>query len=391
MNTSLKQWKEAATLILTAGRRLGLDTLSSRTPLEGSGCTSRCSRFDYDVLLLKRSAQSTFMPNAYVFPGGKLDSSDFSSDWLDVFKSFLNSPGFGLRSVKQPAESRPPIFATNRLKLGSPIPGEVALRICAVRETFEESGVLLVVPKTEEKRLIESFQDTFCSQHHRAHELDGDELSKWRALVNRNPSNFIRMCQELEVLPNIWALHEWANWLTPSNRYGKRRFDTAFFMCCLQEIPRTLEDEREIERFQWSSPSEILRSYQARQLWIAPPQFYELSRICRFPLLKELHSFAYQRATEGCDQWMPVVVLQDQQHISLLPGDKLYPVDSSKQAVGDFPKDSRMDDSPDDSKLHRILISDPYTATLQITVKPKYNHLHPAVEQTFPQNSKSQL
>uniref|UniRef100_A0A087YA98 Acyl-coenzyme A diphosphatase NUDT19 n=1 Tax=Poecilia formosa TaxID=48698 RepID=A0A087YA98_POEFO len=363
MNTALKQWKEASTLILTAGRRLGADSLSPS------------SEFDYDVLLLKRSAKSTFMPNAYVFPGGMVDSSDFSSDWLDVFKSFLNSPGFGLRSVKQPVENRPPIFATNRLKLGSPIPGEVALRICAVRETFEESGVLLVVPK---------------NQHHTEHKLGCDELSKWRALVNKNPSNFMRMCQELEVLPNIWALHEWANWLTPTAKYGRTRFDTAFFMCCLQEMPSTLQDEKEIERFQWSTPSEILQSYQARRLWIAPPQFYELSRMCRFPLLDNLHSFAHQRATEGCDQWMPVIVLQDQQHISLLPGDKLYPADPSKPTKNDQ-KDSQLEDPTDDSDLHRMVMSDPYTTTLQITVKPKYNHLLPVVTPALSHNPKSQL
>lgn len=397
MNTALKQWKEAATLILTAGRRLGADGLSSRTPVpvDGSGADSShlppSSSFDYDVLLLKRSSKSTFMPNAYVFPGGTVDFSDFSNDWLDVFKAFLNSPGFGLRSVIQPVENRPPIFATNRLKLGSPIPGEVALRICAVRETFEESGVLLVVPKKEEKRLLRSCQDTIFSRHYTEHKLCSDELSKWRALVNENPSNFIRMCKELEVLPNIWALHEWANWLTPAGRYGKTRFDTAFFMCCLQEIPSTLQDEKEIVRFQWSTPSEILQSYQARQLWIAPPQFYELSRMCRFPLLNDLHHFAHQRATEGCDQWLPVVILQDQHHISLLPGDKLYSRESSKQAGGDQTKDSQLKDATDDSDLHRIVISDPYTTTLQITVKPKYNHLLPVMQPTSSHNSKSQL
>ncbi|XP_054892716.1 nucleoside diphosphate-linked moiety X motif 19 [Poeciliopsis prolifica] len=393
MNAALKQWKEASTVILAAGRRLGADSLPSRPPLEGNGAATQLphsSHFDYDVLLLKRSAKSTFMPNAYVFPGGMVDSSDFSSDWLDVFKSFLGSPGFGLRSVKQPVEDRPPIFATDRVKLGSPIPGEVALRICAVRETFEESGVLLVVPKEEEKRVLKRLQDSRFSQHHTAHTPRCDELSKWRALVNSNPSNFLRMCQELQVLPNIWALHEWANWLTPTAKYGRTRFDTAFFMCCLQEMPSALQDEKEIERVQWSTPSEILQSYQARRLWIAPPQFYELSRMCRFPLLNDLHSFAHQRATEGCDQWMPVLVLQDQQHISLLPGDKLYPADPSKLTEDDH-KDSQLEDPTDDSDLHRMVMSDPYTTTLQITVRPKYNHLLPVTMPALSHNPKSQL
>lgn len=264
MNTALKHWKEAATLILAAGHRLGADGLSSRTPvtdasafsLDRSPGRSRLPhepRIDYDVLMLQRSSKSGFMPNAYVFPGGLVDSSDFSSEWLDIFQQIANTPNFGLRGVRQRLETRPPIFATDRLKLGSPIPGEVAFRICALRETFEESGVLLVVSQPEISRLSQSKEDT-CASHqvldNRANKICSAELSKWRTRVNENPSNFIRMCKELQMLPNIWALHEWSNWLTPVGRYGMSRFDTAFFICCLPEIPQTLQDEKEIVKFQ---------------------------------------------------------------------------------------------------------------------------------------------
>ncbi|KAM6943632.1 acyl-coenzyme A diphosphatase NUDT19 [Xenentodon cancila] len=374
MNNSLKHWKEAVTLILAAGNRS-----SSRTPLSGTGTgTGRgsnlphWSRFDYDVLLLKRSSKSGFMPNTYVFPGGMVDSSDFSCEWLDMFKSFTNSPNFGLRGVTQPPESRPPIFATDRLKLGSPVPGDVALRICALRETFEESGVLLVVPQKDEKRFKDGWGRELC----KGHQLCSRELAKWRALVNQDPSNFIGMCKQLELLPNIWALHEWANWLTPAGRPGTR-FDTAFFMCCLQEVPDTSQDEKEIVRFQWSGPAEILQSYQARQLLIAPPQFYELSRMCCFPSLSDLHSFAYQRATEGCEQLLPVFS-KEEHHVTLLPGDKLYPLHTSRQTEAGNRTDCELKDPPN-AALHRIVMSDPYTPTLQITITPKYNHLLPVM------------
>lgn len=264
MNTALKHWKEAATLILAAGHRLGADGLSSRTPMTVASASSldrsqgrshlpHQPRFDYDVLMLQRSSKSGFMPNAYVFPGGLVDSSDFSSEWLDIYQQFANTPNFGLSSVRQCLETRPPIFATDRLKLGSPIPGEVAFRICALRETFEESGVLLVVSQPEISRLSKNAED-MCVSHqvldNGVNKICGAELSKWRTRVNKNPANFIRMCRELQVLPNIWALHEWSNWLTPVGRYGMSRFDTAFFICCLPEIPHTLQDEKEIVQFQ---------------------------------------------------------------------------------------------------------------------------------------------
>ncbi|XP_074521766.1 acyl-coenzyme A diphosphatase NUDT19 [Halichoeres trimaculatus] len=394
MNTTLKHWKEAATLILAAGHRLGRSSLPSRTPLtmDGGSHLPHKSCFDYEVLLLKRSSKSGFMPNAYVFPGGMADSSDFSSEWVDIFNSFRNLPNFGLRKVKQPPETRPPIFATDRLKLGSPIPGEVAFRICALRETFEESGVLLVVPKLEEKSLLKDMEERCDSDkviHTRMSELDSSELTKWRALVNRNPSNFIRMCRELEVVPNIWALYEWGNWLTPKGRRPSR-YDTVFFICCLQEIPHTLHDEKEIVHFKWSTPSEVLQSYQAKEFWIAPPQFYELGRMCRLPLLNDLHNFCSKRGTEGIEHWLPVYFTKNGRYISLLPGDKCYPSDTSEEANMD-PSTNYEEEAHDAPDLHRSVTLDPYTIHLQITITPKYNHLLPVIGQSASHESKSQL
>ncbi|TNN55861.1 Nucleoside diphosphate-linked moiety X motif 19 [Liparis tanakae] len=397
MNTTLKHWKEAATLILAAGHKLGAERLSSRTPLtaaagalqDGGGGNGR---FDYNVLMLKRSSASTFMPNAYVFPGGTVHSSDFSSDWLDVFKSFSHSPNFGLRGVTQTAESRPPMFATDRRTLGSPVPGEVAFRICALRETFEESGVLLCVSKREESSLLRSLGEREGPLRYKANDLCGRELDRWRDLVNQNPANFIQMCRELEVWPNIWALHEWSNWLTPAGRYGVKRFDTAFFICCLQEVPHALQDEKEIVSLEWSTPSELLQSYRAQELWLAPPQVYELSRMCHVPRLKDLHDFSRRRGTEGCEQLLPVVSLKHEPYTALLPGDGCYPSAAPGEAgVGTSADPQPEDPREEDPALHRIVTLDPYNITLQITIAPKYNHLLPVSEPTSPQDSKSRL
>ncbi|KAM9817686.1 acyl-coenzyme A diphosphatase NUDT19 [Neosynchiropus ocellatus] len=366
MNTALRHWKEAATLILAAGHRAGAESLSSRTP--GSPADSargRAPHFDYDVLMLKRSSKSGFMPNAYVFPGGLVDSSDFSSEWLDVFEPFSRLTNFGLRRVRQPPESRPPIFATDRRTFGSPITGDVAFRICALRETFEESGVFLFVSKREQGGLLDRLSEGRAGQPLvSGHELGGGELTRWRTLVNQNPSNFLRMCKELQLVPNIWALHEWGNWLTPLGRYGAARFDTAFFICCLQEVPDTLQDQKEIVRFQWSTPPEVLRSYRDKELWLAPPQLYELSRMCRLTRLDDLHRFSGDRAVEGCEQWLPVLCRDGEGFVSALPGDRLHPSSASS-------------DPEADASLHRFVGSDPYTVEIQVTIPPKYKHLQP--------------
>ena len=43
-------------------------------------------------------------------------------------------------------------------------------------------------------------------------------------------SEFLTMCKELDVCPNIWSLYEWSDWLTPLHLKTKSRFDTMFYV-----------------------------------------------------------------------------------------------------------------------------------------------------------------
>ena len=53
------------------------------------------------------------------------------------------------------------------------------------------------------------------------------------------------MCQQNELLPNIWSLYEWSDWLTPAHM-GPKRYDTIFYICVLDEIPEVSIDGQEI-------------------------------------------------------------------------------------------------------------------------------------------------
>ena len=61
--------------------------------------------FDYEILMLRRSAKSQFMPNAYVFPGGVSSTKDFDPKWLDLIKTNAGNNRTGeevtVRSVGQ--------------------------------------------------------------------------------------------------------------------------------------------------------------------------------------------------------------------------------------------------------------------------------------------------
>ncbi|XP_060691943.1 acyl-coenzyme A diphosphatase NUDT19-like isoform X1 [Hemiscyllium ocellatum] len=384
MNRDLKYWKEAATVILASGVRNcfgnkdSTSTQASWPPRsvlkqERNVIHSWLEKpvFDYAVLMLQRSAKSSFLPHAQVFPGGTISPSDFSSEWIQMFQSFCKPPNFKLGTVKQTSK-RPPIFATDRRKLGSEIPGEVAFRICAVRETFEESGILLVKPNTPET----------CSSSQGAIKLtqyDQKELANWRLLVQKNAANFIKLCKELDCIPNIWALKEWSNWLTPTYLESKR-FDTAFFICCLQEIPFTLQDGYETVFYNWMSPPDFIKGHNSEKFYIPPPQWYELNRLCQIPHYQDLQQFSQHRALEGCERWLPVRFLASDGCAILYPGDELYPEDP------DYTGEKKMNISSSKTleqlrlevtKLNRAELRGLHGITLYVNIEPPYKHINP--------------
>ncbi|XP_061449944.1 acyl-coenzyme A diphosphatase NUDT19 [Rhineura floridana] len=362
MNSRLRHWREAATILLAAGGT-------------GASCPRPAGAFDYELLLLRRSPRSAFLPSAHVFPGGVVDAADFSADWLSLLP---DPPRCGLSSVRANGP-RAPLFASERPELSSPLPGDVAFRICAIREAFEEAGVLLLVPG-------DSASDPTAGP---ARLLPAErlppvsELTEWRHRVQRQPDSFLQLCSHLRCVPNIWSLHEWSNWLTPVGRAGRggRRYDTAFYLCCLgQGPPPASHDEGEVTACQWSTPSEAVELFKSQDIWIAPPQFYELCRLCNFPSLHDLHRFGSERALEGCDRWMPVVIVASDGHMQLLPGDELYPEDPdfTGERKPMLTTDKKIEDlMKGASRLHRIVTQDLTNVTLHVNIQPKYKHISP--------------
>ena len=186
----------------------------------------------------------SFMPGAFVFPGGTISKGDYSMSWKSYLQQFTNlsigniAKEFQISSIA----ARAPMFTLNR---PWDVPAEIAFRICAARELFEESGILVAISQS---KFLESRRKSIGS----VIIMEKERLSKWRSLIQKDDSNFLLMCQEMNVLPDIWALHEWACWLTPIRKkvteppLKPKRFDTIFYICCLDEIPPTNQDDDEM-------------------------------------------------------------------------------------------------------------------------------------------------
>ncbi|XP_053127371.1 acyl-coenzyme A diphosphatase NUDT19 [Hemicordylus capensis] len=381
---SSRPWREAATVLLAAGGCSPRQPPSSCPPPPGAP-------FDYELLLLRRSPRSAFLPSAHVFPGGTVDAADFSADWRALLPGGAASSSQGGLSSGRPRA--PPLFAADRPELSSsPLPQEVAFRLCAIRETFEEAGVLLLVDAAAEPPpggAAEPPGPLLPPERL----PPASELAEWRRRVQRQPASFLQLCRQLRGVPNIWALHEWSKWLTPVGRAGRggRRYDTVFYLCCLgQGPPSASHDDREVTECQWSTPPKAVELFKSQDIWIAPPQFYELCRLCNFPSLHELHRFGSERALEGCEHWMSVMLIASDGHMQLLPGDELYPEDpdftgerkpvlTTEKKIEDLMKGA--------SRLHRIVTQD-LNVAVHVNIQPKYKHIRPVMMDSKVRNNK---
>lgn len=202
----MKPLRNASTLILVAKNKL---TKNPKTKAN-----------DINVFALRRSLTASHFPDSYVFPGGNCDPADEIPDWMELFpKSELNVPL---------SLSNNEFDSTN----SNVIPQAISSRITAIRETFEESGILLCKKNTDP----ESF---FATNYKIENETD------WRKRISKNPIEFYNFCRKYECFPNLSCLHFLSNWITPY--IFPKRFDGKFFIAALDHEVKGEPDQTEIQ------------------------------------------------------------------------------------------------------------------------------------------------
>jgi len=193
-----------------------------------------------EVFLLRRHGSSSAFGGAHVFPGGKVDAADRELDagrHLDLVASQL------------PVHLGEPEL---------PLPDAVGLYVAAVRELFEETGVLLAASVTDAQapcRLSGLLQDGH-SFHTALHHLD------------------LRL-QTTELAP-------WSRWITPLiPNFSRRRFDTRFFLAAMPTGQQAAHDNQEAVDSIWLTPRAALQAYWDHQIELAPPQIMGLVQLAR--------------------------------------------------------------------------------------------------------------
>ncbi|MEU3535169.1 MULTISPECIES: NUDIX hydrolase [Streptomyces] len=191
------------------------------------------------VHMLRRRASMAFAGGAYAYPGGGVDPRDDDTR---------------IRWAGPPRAS----WAE---RLGVDEAGAQAIVCAAVRETYEEAGVLLAGPDP----------DTVVG------DTTGDDWEADRAALVAREQSFAEFLHRRGLVLRSDLLGAWARWITPE--FESRRYDTWFFAAVLPEGQRTRNASTEADRTVWIRPAEAAAGYDRGELLMMPPTIAALREL----------------------------------------------------------------------------------------------------------------
>jgi recombination protein RecT len=187
-----------------------------------------------EVLLLRRHRQSGFVPGAYVFPGGRVDAAD-GDDALAEF------------------------CATE------PAAGLAAYVMAAIREVFEETGVLLATTPTGAPP-----PDATADR----------VLAEWREALLSDRATLLDVVRATGRRLDVASLVYFAHWITPTPE--PRRYDTRFFLAPLPPGCTSCADAREMTDERWLRPEDALDAFHQGRLPMVFPTVRTLEQLSGF-------------------------------------------------------------------------------------------------------------
>jgi 8-oxo-dGTP pyrophosphatase MutT (NUDIX family) len=201
-----------------------------------------------DVWMLTRTAGMTFAPGMSVFPGGRVDDADAALPWSG-----------------RPAA----VFAA---EFGCDETLAQALVGAAVRETFEETGVLLTQP--------------------------GASLAAAQPAVEAGRVGFGDLLREHSLSIDADALRPWARWVTPASEKNPRRYDTRFFVAALPAGAEAADLTSESTVGGWTSSADAFAAYESGERDLMPPTLSVLDAIGQYASVAEVVAAAAGRSLE---------------------------------------------------------------------------------------------
>jgi 8-oxo-dGTP pyrophosphatase MutT (NUDIX family) len=244
-----------------------------------------------EVCMLRRHLDSDFVGGAYVFPGGKVDDEDRSPAAQEVCAGRDDEQASAMLGVES---------------------GGLAFWIAALRECFEEAGVLLARFRALE--LGSGTPSTWPGPQ------DTPTLKALRAELNAGEVGFVDACRRHGLELAVDRVHYFSHWITPEP--APKRYDTRFFVAALPPSQVPIHDDYETTDTVWVRPHDALARARAGEFDLIFPTMKNLEAISRFATSAEL--LAAAAAVEKVPTVLPRVVADQRGVRILLPGDPGY-------------------------------------------------------------------
>ncbi|GAC1652105.1 MAG: NUDIX hydrolase [Vulcanimicrobiaceae bacterium] len=217
----------------------------------------------FEVVMLRRSAKSAFAPDVFVFPGGAVERSDYSQEPLARITG-LNEE----RLARMYRAVAAPQLAEADGATVSTLEGR-ALIIAALRETFEEAGVLL---------------GTHAIDH-----VAQPDLHQAREQLQKGTLSFLGLLQRCDLHLEAQELELFSQWITPPSE--GRRFNAHFFIARAggqDAIADRYETHDEI----WITPQDALDRFASGSYAMVYPTIKHIERLAQFKSIEDALAFA---------------------------------------------------------------------------------------------------
>ena len=208
---------------------------------------------EFEVFMLQRTLNAAFAGGMYVFPGGRVDELD------------------GIEELEQLCDGLDDKHASGLLQIPS---GGLAYWVAAIRECFEEAGVLLA-RNSQTKQLV-AFDEPAIIQR----------FDEARLKIHDSSLSVIDLCRSENLSLVTESIHYVSHWITPVGE--ARRFDTRFFVARAPESQEPLHDSQETIASLWVRPQDALDKLARGDLAMFPPTSENLKFLANFKTTAEV-------------------------------------------------------------------------------------------------------
>jgi 8-oxo-dGTP pyrophosphatase MutT (NUDIX family) len=239
---------------------------------------------DIEILMVRRHERSDFAGGMYVFPGGAVEEPDCGEGAAALCAGMVPENAMSIIG-EAPSPAR-----------------ALGIFIAGIRETFEETGILLAYEAQGE--LV-----SYAGE-------GGARFSTLRTAIENGKLTFNEMIEEEGLKLAVDRLAYFAHWITPE--FSPIRYDTHFFLAPAPPAQDALHDNVEMTAHLWITPHEALERSEGGTFAMLPPTIINLMALKRFSTVKDALATV---AEEEVPAIRPQVSFEDGNIRLIFPGD----------------------------------------------------------------------